>query len=491
MKKWIVVLSIFMLGAGVTQAALEGNVYHGAADDGDFNNAANWWNPVTTNDELYFRGDTIDLFPARANIALSAPATVVSMVFQGTIIPGAAYTISGSTLTLDDTESRTTLIDVQSPVTVNQTIASDLVINTVNDANNIHIITRNGASGGLILSGNISQAASSQGVGIFPGTSDIEISGNVDGSSKDWKVRDATGAGVLKLTGAGSWTGTGTLQVDMNTEILMNRIAADSSGFGSGAGMILQLVGGNLIMGNNEQLDVVQNVAFNAASAGTFKLDGHKETMGGLLFGTVAQSGALDMGIGGELHLISQSSTATWGALMIQNWDVGSDHIYVDGGSFSPAQLAAITFDGWEPAGAKLESGELFPTGTSDTAYETWAFDFGVGAETNDYDKDGLLNVYEYGLGGDPTNAADQGISPVYSTGAGLLTYIYPQLSDPGHGLDYHLELSDGLVIGVWTNSGYTVTGTNIVVGDFDYVTNTVPTAVKSTQFVKLFIDTL
>jgi len=59
-----------------------------------------------------------------------------------------------------------------------------------------------------------------------------------------------------------------------------------------------------------------------------------------------------------------------------------------------------------------------------------------------------LVNVYEYGLGGDPTNATDQGISPVYSTGGEVLTYIYPQLSDPGHGLDYHLETRDDLVGG-------------------------------------------
>ena len=84
------------------------------------------------------------------------------------------------------------------------------------------------------------------------------------------------------------------------------------------------------------------------------------------------------------------------------------------GGSFSAAQLAAITFDEWEPAGAKVEGGELLPTGSNVglSAYESWAADFGVGAGTNDFDADGLLNVYEYGLGGDPTNAADQGLSP-------------------------------------------------------------------------------
>ncbi|MEA2068554.1 MAG: hypothetical protein U9P12_05085, partial [Verrucomicrobiota bacterium] len=205
------------------------------------------------------------------------------------------------------------------------------------------------------------------------------------------------------------------------------------------------------------------------------------------------QAGALDMGVGGVLHLTAQDDAAKWGTLTVTNWNSGEDHIYVDGGSFSSAQLAGIAFSDWEPAGAKVEGGELLPTGTNVglSAYENWASDFGVGVETDDDDNDGLLNVYEYGLGGDPTNAADQGISPVYAVDGGVMTYIHPQLSDPANGLDYHLETRDDLVFGSWSNVGYTVTGTNIVVGDFDYVTNEVSTATKAEQFIQLIIDTL
>ena len=488
MKKTTVAFAVFVLAAGIAQAATEANVYHGAANDGDFNNAANWWNPVTANDIAYFRGDTIDLFPDRANIALSVPTTIAGMNFQGSIIAGAAYNITGSTLTLDGhAEGETVLINVFPEVTVNQTIASDLVFKTFNNANNTHIKTSTGA--GLVLSGTVSQDAGSQGLGIYVGDGDVEISGTVEGAGLLWKIHDnggGSGTGILKLTGTGIWSGFGTVQISAAAEVLLARSTTDSTAFGSG---VLQIQnGGTLSLGNDEQMFDTLDVAFGS---GTFNLDGHAETLRSLEFLTAGDLATLDMGSGGTLNLGDQDSAALWGTLAVLNWDSGEDHIYVAGGSFSVAQLAAIAFDGWDPVGAKVEGGELLPTGTTASAYETWATDYGVGAETNDADSDGLLNVYEYGLGGDPTNAADLGISPVYSVGGGVLTYIHPQLSDSGHGLDYHLELADDLVAGGWTNAGYAIAGTNVVIGDFDYVTNEVSTATKANQFIKLMIDTL
>ena len=66
--------------------------------------------------------------------------------------------------------------------------------------------------------------------------------------------------------------------------------------------------------------------------------------------------------------------------------------------------------------------------------YAEWVAGWGVdiGLKTNDYDGDGLLNVYEYGLGGDPTNALDQGTSPEYGVvdvgGTNYFGYVHPQL---------------------------------------------------------------
>ena len=490
MKKWIVGLMAVVLSAGLARA--DNNVYTGNADDGDFNNAANWWNSVTPDDNLFFRGDHIAANPGRANVNLSAPVSVYRINYQGTTLASAAYNITGTggALTIDAVPANNTtqLSDVFSAVTADQTIAADLVLRTASNANSAHIRTQTGA--GLILSGDVTQPSDSQGVGIAIGNGDVTLSGTVTGNAKLWKIHDnGEGSGVLNVTGR--WSG-GTLQIATGAEVFLNRSAADSTAM---SGLLLQLVGGDLSLGNDEQIGDNVNLSFAAATAGTFNLDGNTETIGGLNFTATdaSQSGSIDMGVDGILRLAAQDDTAKWGNLTVLNWAEGSDTIYVDGGAFSAAQLATITFDNWEPAGAKVEGGELLPTGSNValSAYETWAADFGVGDGTNDFDADGLLNIYEYGLGGDPTNATDQGISPVYTADGGTLTYIYPQLSDLNSGLDYHLELRDDLVSGVWSNAGYAVTGTNIVAGDFNYVTNEVSTAVKSQQFIKLMIDTL
>ncbi len=125
--------------------------------------------------------------------------------------------------------------------------------------------------------------------------------------------------------------------------------------------------------------------------------------------------------------------------------------------------------------------------------FERWTGDYGLsGADAApdfDYDGDGLDNLYEYGLGGDPTNPADRGLSPTYEQDATSLTYVYPKLSDSNSGLDYYLELTDDLIYTPWTNSGYTVTGTGIIDSEFDAVTNRIPADVKDEQFVRLIIE--
>ena len=140
-------------------------------------------------------------------------------------------------------------------------------------------------------------------------------------------------------------------------------------------------------------------------------------------------------------------------------------------------QLGGITFDVLKVGG-----------------YAKWAsgWDIDIGSETNDYDLDGLLNVYEYGLEGDPTNAADQGTSPEFGTvnvgGTNWFGYIHPQLSDPDSGISYSLALSSDLVSGDWvTNAGYAVSGTNVTGSTLDYVTN-ITTIVENQKFIRLII---
>jgi hypothetical protein len=135
---------------------------------------------------------------------------------------------------------------------------------------------------------------------------------------------------------------------------------------------------------------------------------------------------------------------------------------------------------------------------TPSTPYEDWTGLFlltGTSADpTADPDGDTRNNLYEYALGGDPTNAADTGHAPVLATASGggsnWVEYVYAKRNDAAaRGLDYHLELTGDLSSPAWTNNGYTVKGTGTIDGEFDAVTNQIPTASEDQQFIQLTIE--
>lgn len=136
---------------------------------------------------------------------------------------------------------------------------------------------------------------------------------------------------------------------------------------------------------------------------------------------------------------------------------------------------------------------EILPE-VADSGYEGWAAGWGVyiGTETNDYDDDGLNNLWEYALGGDPTLNTDRGVSPVCGIlnvgGVETFNYVYPQRSAADSGLTYSLEVTTDLVSGTWTNAGYSVQGTNVTGGTLDYVTNVTDT-VDDQKFIRLIIE--
>ncbi|MCF7817297.1 MAG: sialate O-acetylesterase, partial [Kiritimatiellales bacterium] len=177
------------------------------------------------------------------------------------------------------------------------------------------------------------------------------------------------------------------------------------------------------------------------------------------------------------------------------------DHEYPVGTSSDPVVYWLNTQLRLQPAaadgGAYIDSFQVrtFAAEVPGSGYAVWATGWGavdIGSGTNDYDGDGLLNVYEYGLGGDPTSAVDQGMSPVFGVGnvggTNYFGYIHPQLADPNSGLAYFLELNTNLVLGVWTNAGYVVTGTNVTGGTLDFVTNVVDTG-DGRKYIRLIIE--
>ena len=209
---------------------------------------------------------------------------------------------------------------------------------------------------------------------------------------------------------------------------------------------------------------------------------------------TLVTSGdLLDVNNFNNYQIILDTTGANWVATYLVNGTEFSSHAYTGG---NPT-IGAFGF-GTSGTTANSILGEMdfvdLSVSVAPVGYEGWASGWGVdiGAETNDYDGDGLSNIYEYGLEGDPTNDADQGTSPEFGTmdvgGTNWFGYIHPQLAVGEHsGLSYSLELNSDLVLGVWTNSGYTVLGTNVTGGMLNFVTN-ITSVVERKKFIRLII---
>lgn len=122
--------------------------------------------------------------------------------------------------------------------------------------------------------------------------------------------------------------------------------------------------------------------------------------------------------------------------------------------------------------------------------YLAWAGLYGgagvIGTETNDYDADGLANLVEYALNGNPTNATDTGDAPRLVHAGGTLRYVHPQRADDAR-LIYTVETSTNLTSGVWTHAGFSVVSTNVTGGTLDSVTHSVDT-IEDEKFIRLSI---
>jgi arylsulfatase A-like enzyme len=114
-----------------------------------------------------------------------------------------------------------------------------------------------------------------------------------------------------------------------------------------------------------------------------------------------------------------------------------------------------------------------FPRGS----FQQWAFAKGINKSTTRYDldRDGLVNLMEYAIGGLPDDAASRGYTPrLEHDGSGLI-YTYPRRKDTT--LAYSLETSPTLAPGGWTGSGYTERPvTDEFDPDYDKVVNDIAT---------------
>ena len=106
----------------------------------------------------------------------------------------------------------------------------------------------------------------------------------------------------------------------------------------------------------------------------------------------------------------------------------------------------------------------------------------------DDPDGDGVLNVNEYGLGGNPALGDAQDILPSMMVEGGAMKYIHRKRSDADtRGIVYNVLTTTNLVSGTWTNGGVVVVGTGNVESGVDSVTNSVFTT-DPERFMKLDI---
>ncbi len=180
------------------------------------------------------------------------------------------------------------------------------------------------------------------------------------------------------------------------------------------------------------------------------------------------------------------------GTLTIQGNHTNTVNGYVAAGritAYGGAGMLLVDYNG-------SQAGKTTVTATAPASgYTAWAAGWGVdlGAETNDYDNDGLLNVYEYGLGGVPTSSASLGYEPTYGSvadgGTNLFQFVHVKLTDENSGITYLVEATDDLVYSPWTNLNVVIVGSGPFPPGFETVTNRVPTAGKANQFMRLIIE--
>jgi hypothetical protein len=139
--------------------------------------------------------------------------------------------------------------------------------------------------------------------------------------------------------------------------------------------------------------------------------------------------------------------------------------------------------------------GAVVSSGGGLSGYDEWAQGYPtlIGGQQDDDDNDGLTNLEEFGLGGNPTNSADIGYEPVLTTGTDYIDYTHVRRTTANNGLTYWLEQDDDLVAAPgWTNSGdYVIIATNAIVDEdeFEEIVNRISTAGKMNEFIRLVIE--
>jgi hypothetical protein len=275
----------------------------------------------------------------------------------------------------------------------------------------------------------------------------------------------ATVAVTGPIIGTGVSAAAGSLSVDDMVDVTGGSVTVTywlALGEADGANGTLTVSAGSVSVGSDLY------VGLNGT--GAVQLNGGTLNVGSLV---MTGSGILDMEDG--VLIIAGDATAMVNAYVSNGWIT----------AYGGVGMALVDYNVSTAGKTTVTASAPVP------GYTVWAAGWGVdiGADTNDYDGDVQNNFYEYVLNGDPTNAAVGGVSPVLINVNGERLYIHLQRNDDA-GLLYSVETSTNLVSNAWTNSGYSVFGTNTMGGGtfYDVVTNSISTA-GNQLFIRLLIS--
>lgn len=128
------------------------------------------------------------------------------------------------------------------------------------------------------------------------------------------------------------------------------------------------------------------------------------------------------------------------------------------------------------------------------STFEGWIGEYSVGSQTNlldDFDGDGMNNLTEYALGGNPETADAGSVLPlaVVDLDNDLFIYVYDRRTDAAdRGLTYTVKTDIDLSANAWTTNGVTETGVGASDAGFESVTNTV-SADLDAKFLRLQVE--